>query len=297
MWNIEALTDIWTGDIDRKGARLVSSGLLGSVRWWLEVLVRGLGGYACDPTTHSCKDDTHCVVCELFGCTGWARKFRFDVLHESRLRAVGIKKGNTFSLRFTPMRAVWEDEWRLIATALRLIAKYGALGGKTVLKPSEQNDDSRRHGDYGLIRIKDHGWSNEDVDESLLKLWVNDRRWGRGDTKDFDWASIANLWFVEGRYLSRQDNHESAFNRIIGRPEPKCAPSQGGSWLAGTRGTSKKVFSFKDPPRTFGFVQDASEVNQIYESLHQVWGPGFSRSEFLSGDEILKKLIGERDNK
>ncbi|MGC8876850.1 type III-B CRISPR module RAMP protein Cmr1 [Thermus sp.] len=49
-WKLKALTDIWTGDEERRGDRLVPTGLMGSLRWWFEVLVRGLGGKACDPT-------------------------------------------------------------------------------------------------------------------------------------------------------------------------------------------------------------------------------------------------------
>lgn len=100
VYTIKALTDIWTGDADGKGERLITTGLLGSIRWWFEVLVRGLGGSACDPSLEDrknyprssrcpaqvnerTKDGHHCVVCELFGCTGWARKFRFQVLEEN----------------------------------------------------------------------------------------------------------------------------------------------------------------------------------------------------------------------
>ncbi|MCL6507327.1 MAG: type III-B CRISPR module RAMP protein Cmr1, partial [Bryobacteraceae bacterium] len=41
-WRLRALTPIWTGGIEGKGDRLVPTGLLGSIRWWFEVLVRGL---------------------------------------------------------------------------------------------------------------------------------------------------------------------------------------------------------------------------------------------------------------
>ncbi|MEA3432374.1 MAG: type III-B CRISPR module RAMP protein Cmr1, partial [candidate division WOR-3 bacterium] len=57
-----------------------------------EAIVRGLGGYACDPTDKdkrcelSGKEQTDeerrknmCPVCYLFGCGGWKRKFRLEV--------------------------------------------------------------------------------------------------------------------------------------------------------------------------------------------------------------------------
>jgi len=48
---LKTLTPIWTGGADGKCDRLHETGIIGSLRWWYEVLVRGLGGYACDPTS------------------------------------------------------------------------------------------------------------------------------------------------------------------------------------------------------------------------------------------------------
>jgi hypothetical protein len=47
---IKPLTPIWTGDAQRKGDTLRETGIIGSLRWWYEALIRGLGGSACDPT-------------------------------------------------------------------------------------------------------------------------------------------------------------------------------------------------------------------------------------------------------
>jgi len=51
-YSFKALSDLWTGDAQRKGASVIPTGLLGSIRWWFEVVVRGLGGSACDPARH-----------------------------------------------------------------------------------------------------------------------------------------------------------------------------------------------------------------------------------------------------
>lgn len=153
IWQLQALTDIWTGDVYGKKDRLISTGLLGSIRWWFEVVVRGLGGKACDPSHHRgnkpgpCPNTQkkvrdpghHCVVCELFGCTGWARKFRFDVLDaDGHAQQDQIKQGTIFQLAFTPLRPVRREEWTLLDATLRLIADYAAIGGKTVYKPSDE---------------------------------------------------------------------------------------------------------------------------------------------------------------
>ena len=46
---IQTLTPLWTGGIDGTCDQLHISGLMGSLRYWYEAIVRGAGGYACDP--------------------------------------------------------------------------------------------------------------------------------------------------------------------------------------------------------------------------------------------------------
>jgi CRISPR-associated protein Cmr1 len=56
VFRLKALTGIWTGGVESKSDELHLTGIKGSIRWWYEVLIRGLGYYACDPTSDdSCK--------------------------------------------------------------------------------------------------------------------------------------------------------------------------------------------------------------------------------------------------
>jgi CRISPR-associated protein Cmr1 len=58
----------------------------------------------------------------------------------------------------------------------------------------------------------------------------------------------------------------------------------------GTAAESKKVFSFKDPARTFGFVNPGTvEFADIRESLKQAW-PHLNDHEILTGEAILDRL-------
>jgi len=104
---LRTLTPLWTGGVDQKCDRLHETGLIGSLRWWYEALVRGLGGYACDPTGDDpearCEFDAKayeqakkdgkpeaeainaglhnvCPVCYVFGTTGWARLFQLRAM-------------------------------------------------------------------------------------------------------------------------------------------------------------------------------------------------------------------------
>ncbi|NLX44589.1 MAG: type III-B CRISPR module RAMP protein Cmr1 [Treponema sp.] len=294
-YQFKALTDLWTGDLNGKSGRLIPTGLLGSIRWWFEVLVRGLSGNACDPSDTKCEGRNHCVVCELFGCTGWARKFRFEVLN------LNENTGQTLILSFTPLRPICVEEWTLLNATLRLIAGYGAIGGKMVFKPTDEpsREKEKHHRDYGLVQMvssQQYGGTGRDDLGKYLSKW---RKLNHGE---FAWASLEHFWCVKGKYLGREDNNKSTFNQVLGRQEAKNQGQQLTThndgiarWLAGSQRESKKVFSFKNPARTFGFVKPGLiAFDDMRERLAEAWGQ--NGWDFLTGDKILKQLFtGEED--
>lgn len=310
-WMLTALTPIWTGDANRQNERFIPPGLLGSIRWWFEVVARGLGGSVCDPSESQgrCPDtkDRHCVVCELFGCTGWARKFRLLVLDQDRKpQSAAIQKDSTFALRFVPLRPIRAEEWALLDLTLQLIAEYGALGGKTVYKPSDEasRQNQSHHRDYGLVQISQTP-TIECRTLDQLRAYANIDGWRRPIHENAAWSSLDHFWCVNGRYLARQNGNQSAFNRVIGRPEPKSRAGQNDSWLAGRRAghgrdpESRKVFSFKTPQsarRTFGFVQSTVELDKMRERLKEQAWDDLDDGEFVTGGEILRRLVGEGVN-
>lgn len=307
-YQFKALTDLWTGSVtleEKNGQikektgpdHLITTGLLGSIRWWFEVLVRGLNGNACDPTDTKCEDRNHCVVCELFGCTGWARKFRFEVLDEnSGTKTDQIKQNQTFSLCFTPLRPILVEEWIILDATLRLIVEYGAIGGKTVFKPTDESSRASKlhHKDYGLVQMltpqQYDGTGRDDLGKYLSK-------WRKLNHGEFAWASLEHFWCVNGKYLRREDNNKSTFNQVLGRQEAKnqgqqLATRNDGTarWLAGSQQESKKVFSFKDPARTFGFVKPGLiDFNTMKQRLTNAWGQ--NGWDFLAGDMIINQLF------
>ncbi len=78
---LTTLTPLWTGGADGTMDRIHETGIIGSLRWWYEAIVRGLGGWACDPSRHECpnRDGDYCNVCQVFGATGWRRRFQLKV--------------------------------------------------------------------------------------------------------------------------------------------------------------------------------------------------------------------------
>ena len=82
---IQILTPLWTGGVDAgKCDRIHETGILGSLRWWMEVLVRGMGGQVCEPTEQKCSAKNGlCNVCKIFGAEGQKRRFRLDVVQDN----------------------------------------------------------------------------------------------------------------------------------------------------------------------------------------------------------------------
>ncbi len=166
---IKTLTPLWTGGIDGTMDRIHETGILGSLRWWYEAIVRGLGGSACDPTgEHKCsfeagkyrkskatderqrlRDAGLCDVCQVFGATGWKRRFRLELIEEEtqsiwqpgdkalnirppqRTRGWYLLPGymGTLTLKF-------EGEGKIISMLACLflwLEKYGSIGARPQL--------------------------------------------------------------------------------------------------------------------------------------------------------------------
>lgn len=144
---LKALTPLWTGGADGTSDRLHATGIIGSLRWWYEAIVRGLGGYVSDPTAENpearsefdakayeeakragkSEDDalreglkTVCPVSYLFGATGWARLFQLRV---SDVPTTPLHFRTTVRMNQSWLRRVFGGESQDIS---RLKVPYGA---------------------------------------------------------------------------------------------------------------------------------------------------------------------------
>ena len=131
---LHTVTPIWTGGVERQQmTRIQESSIIGSLRWWYEVIVRGLGGHACDPTATEgeavrCRYDPQktqppgkqlCEVCQIFGATGWRRRFRLEVLEEFMRpifdgSSVFIPSGRIHEKTYKGKKRVWAGGWYLV---------------------------------------------------------------------------------------------------------------------------------------------------------------------------------------
>lgn len=182
---LQPLTPVWTGDSNGDGGCIRETGIAGSLRWWYETIIRGLGLYACDPTVQSCIYDSKkqlesiCLACQLFGCTGYSRRFQLRVegggnagsLQEVKRQNPGknnhrgwripSKVAGPFTLHFLPMRpgSLGDFERAAIYYTLHVIETYGAIGAKT------------SHG-QGVIRVT--GWSHSPITEA--SDWIREAK-------------------------------------------------------------------------------------------------------------------------
>ena len=173
---LKTLTPLWTGGVEGKMDRIHETGILGSLRWWYEAIVRGLGGRACDPSKHECgfNSDRYCRavgkskrerlqeaglcdVCQIFGATGWQRRFRLGVVKDDtkptwepadrllNIRPPGRNRGwflppgqmGTLRLRLDGD----ERTLSLLAALFLFLEQWGSIGAKPQLG-------------YGVFRIE-----------------------------------------------------------------------------------------------------------------------------------------------
>ncbi|GAB6161042.1 hypothetical protein JCM12298_02010 [Desulfothermus naphthae] len=57
----KTLTPLWTGDAWGESNELKLTGIIGSLRWWFEALVRGMGYKASDSTGAQCLWKMSCL--------------------------------------------------------------------------------------------------------------------------------------------------------------------------------------------------------------------------------------------
>lgn len=306
-FDLMTLAPVWTGGPECKCDKLHLTGIKGSIRWWMEVIVRGLDVYACNPGSKYSEDKCAlkldkniknldekliniCPVCQIFGCTGWSGKviLRID---EKKKEEKGkelfvpipnlFNRGIPFTLRFIERKKLAPYEKKLLIATIKLIVEYGALGGKTVLKPSEKefknfNSYSKQnHLDYGIIEYQVP--CNEKI--SVKEIPLNNPP---GKKNEPNWPDLRNFWFIKEAYLNREQH-----NKLV----------SGDNFLKGCISESKKIFSFhgfpksnggKDgfSPRCFGYAMGATERDKIKKEVQAI----FSGKTIETGEEVLDEL-------
>lgn len=229
--HIKTLTPLWTGGIETgKVDRIHETGLLGSLRWWMEVLVRGMGGQVCDPTEQKCSYDSKkpnnglCKVCEVFGATGWKRQFRPEVIRDNtkpdtqvsseiKLKSYQCKNKNgematgtpqwyfpknsqdkpregEFTLKIQSLNPKFKPE--IIGGLIQFIADYSALGARPQMG-------------FGVIKIE-----SDRIDTKPLCDWLQKIPQTPNNFQDL--PSLKNIFLAQIQTKDAEFDEKSTFN-------------------------------------------------------------------------------------
>jgi len=284
---LRTLTPVHTGDVDRRSREVQVSGIRGSIRWWYEALVRGMGGYACDPTgPDSCRFDYHayrvrgevdeglrdvCPACRTFGCTGWKSKFHMRITDVTgKVGDIRLDRpGMTFVVEFLPVKEISQEETWLLSKAMWLISEYGSIGGRTTLKPPKFKD-------LGLVELVEPMRSEatkEDVEWWLGKgIDASESIAGRLSRMPPEHPDLRYFFFNRGRWLDAK-----SMNELVA-----VDPS---GFMRGKIGESKKVFSFSRGRRFWGYTSGEEMLSSVLEKLLQMGIKGT-----VTGKEVIDEL-------
>jgi CRISPR-associated protein Cmr1 len=219
-FKIKTLTPLWTGGSDGKMDRIHETGIIGSIRWWYEVIIRGLGYHVCDPTSDNhCKlsgkevNDNErisklCPACYLFGTTGWKRMFNLHLTVDGKQPVKGnepFSQATTNNINKNWLKRVFEKnlddrnffgslELRVLPrcdrhqieeqlkAVLSIMSNFGSLGAKPQFG-------------YGLFELADH---TEEPRESLRKInrFLKDNCFVKRND-GMEGYSLKNYWKIE----------------------------------------------------------------------------------------------------
>ena len=204
---LQTVTPLWTGGVNGQADRIHTSGIIGSLRWWYEALIRGLGGVACDPSEHQCLYDAEsniravCDACQIFGATGWKRRFRL-LVEDSSTAGGPTGTHQPTGARYTkggpPKRPTWYFNGGRIGTVvlsiISLDSDFDPLLILGLLKLIEKNAAmaAKPQLGYGIVKLIDA--PTLDVDAFLKEITHRlQQPWSNNQNE----PSLAEMFFAE----------------------------------------------------------------------------------------------------
>ncbi|MBD3340191.1 MAG: type III-B CRISPR module RAMP protein Cmr1 [Candidatus Lokiarchaeota archaeon] len=201
---IKTLTPLWTGGIQGAG-RIYETGILGSLRWWYEAIVRGIGGAACDITNKGCEfkgnklDMTRCDnlrewyeklhnaglcdACILFGTTGWRKAFTLYVSNGEKLfqgNKILLTSGHKKCKRggqkhqyggwYLMPDSIMDDSIKLEINNIRNINHTDIIKIPLLLIHNWANLAAKESNGYGVVSIRENDEHISISDDLLNKL-------------------------------------------------------------------------------------------------------------------------------
>jgi len=157
---------------------------MGSLRWWTEVVLRGMDEFVCDPTEDDSrcpkikvadsKISCYCVSCLIFGATGLRRSFKSSInggegVFEGRPIVIKPKERHrgwylgsglkgSLELNLIPLDNRFDEN--LVLVPLAIASNWGGIGAKTqhgygVMEFEEPSEINFKSFEDALNRIKE----------------------------------------------------------------------------------------------------------------------------------------------
>ena len=338
-FRLKALTPVWTGGVKRNdNSTLHLTGIKGSIRWWYEVLIRGLGCYACDPTTDGhCELDPKkldrdkplapqikrqiCPACYMFGCTGWSGKFILKLKEPETSRPIQTLSSRevAFKLHFLEQKKLDSEEELLLKMTLKLIVDYGAIGGKTIFKPSEikYKNTKLHHRDFGILtRDKHSNLLTEKIQTDEIVSYIEKFKKKKEKNK-VEWPNMKYFWFVKDKYINRlqhnqlvkrdaNGNYKNYKNTIINKDdiflggfisrEKSRFDQKTREKYKDKNAASKKIFSFIGTgdkncaiKRCFGYIKSDGSLDDFIQKL-DFSQLSFQEKDIIKGYDLINNL-------
>jgi len=306
-------TPLWTGDIDSQCNSLQCNGIMGSLRWWTEAILRGIGSYACDPTgDNRCPKENkngnkkvtqYCPSCLIFGATGRRRMFRLVINDRTKVfngDAINIKPNGRkhgwylgsglvgeIDLQIIPLDRNFDKN--LILVPLAIAANWGGIGART------------QHG-YGVVNIQEKKELNfKNFQSALEKILKNDHlnklTIEKSKMTNNSLPDIKKMFFAKVQFEAKDDDVKKLCET---KNKDKKKNRRIKNWLFGTIRNKKWASKIN--------VSCAYPLNNnLWEFRIWGWIPeegihnGFNRNAFLknlksslneSGSSLWKTLLG-----
>ena len=232
VFKLNTPTGIKTGGVEGNTTLLHETGIRGGIRWWYEALVRGLGGYACDPSKEKdrCQldskkfketfqnykniklalDEQICTVCQFFGCPGWAAKFRIEIRDSKGNFINALDENLDFDIIFiqnSQKRPFEQHEKWLLQKTFYILTKYGSIGKgfSGLITYRERN----------IENAKESSISKEEVIK-ILEETMNRRFKDRISIQDAQekWPNLNWFFFGEGDLDLEEGKHIFTFRKF-----------------------------------------------------------------------------------
>lgn len=298
-FELKTLTPIWTGGVEGKCDRLHETGIIGSIRWWYEALVRGLDGYACDPTSKEkkerCEFDAKsyqkngnldaelqkiCPACQMFGCTGWGKKIRW-IIDDLQMKNEGNKgRSGDFIIKGIEIKPLKDDERWLLYSVFHIINVYGTIGGKCMLKPSTNRERGHFCDDRGKVTVYFGNSKNLSVDKNaIIKAFSKQKgeiEKERGKMPE-DWPNLKRFFFSPEESLDA-GNHMKLVGLYPGflKGDHRSMPAR-----------ANKFASFKSGKYFWGYTKDE---NIMFKAVQDKLTVDLGLKKIKTGQEVLDEL-------